>query len=341
MKAIKAVKRAVGLMAVASALIVVPAEKALAQAGRVKSSAASEPDANPGQVGNGGFLGVFLSDVNEARAKDLKLSEARGALVGQVVKDSPAAKAGLQENDVVLGFNSEQVQSAAQLHRLLLVTPPGRLVNLGIGRDGRIMTVPATLGERQAGMAPMMSSTPDIAEQMRLRAEEWKQESENLRQQFERNGDRKLLDKSEELKQQSEDFFKRAEEQKAEAEKFRKEGQLRGFPKSDNATAASRPRPGFKVIQLGEQLGRYFSVPGNTGLLVTEVEPGGLASRAGLKAGDCLFEVNGQKVQSRDDALRLISEAGEQAGSGKQSEVPLKIMRDHQEQTLRLELVRP
>ncbi len=343
MKLMKDMKRALVLIAVVSLLTVSLAGEAPAQAGRVKpaQAAASEAEANAGSAG-GGFLGVFLADVNETRAKELNLSEVRGALVGQVVKDSPAARAGLQENDVLLGFNNEPVQSAAQLYRLLIETPPGRTVNLAISRSGKLLTLPATLGERQAGRSPLMGGTPEITDQMITMAEKSKKDAEILRQKFESSGEKKLLEQAEELEQQAEDLSRRAEEQKAENEKFRKEGQLRGFLKPEVSAAAPRPRLGVKVLQLSEQLGKYFSVPGNTGVLVTEIEPHSLAARAGLKAGDCIFEVNGQKVQSRDDVARLLSEASQQVGSEKRSEaeVPVKIMRDHKEQTLRLETER-
>src|ERR1700730_16974012 len=48
---------------------------------------------------NGGWLGIGVGEVNPDKVKELKLPAERGVLVGKVVGDSPAAKAGLKEND--------------------------------------------------------------------------------------------------------------------------------------------------------------------------------------------------------------------------------------------------
>ena len=65
-----------------------------------------------------------------------------------VVADSPAAKAGLQKDDVIVRWDGEQIESAIQLSRLRRETPPGRTVRLGIVRDGREIEVSVQLGER-------------------------------------------------------------------------------------------------------------------------------------------------------------------------------------------------
>jgi S1-C subfamily serine protease len=51
--------------------------------------------------------------------------------------DAPAGKAGLYEHDVIVSLNGMAVDSAAQLRRMIRETPAGRVVNLGISRDGQ------------------------------------------------------------------------------------------------------------------------------------------------------------------------------------------------------------
>src|SRR5437868_14124714 len=68
------------------------------------------------------YLGVFLEEVSSERAKELRLSEERGAIVMKVVEGSPAEKAGLKENDVIVGFNGRQVDSVRELQRLMRYT---------------------------------------------------------------------------------------------------------------------------------------------------------------------------------------------------------------------------
>ena len=65
-----------------------------------------------------------------------------------VDQDAPAGKAGLKEHDVILEFNGTRVEGEEELKRLIHETPAGRKVTLGISRDGQMMQLPVTLGER-------------------------------------------------------------------------------------------------------------------------------------------------------------------------------------------------
>ncbi|MGH9397444.1 MAG: PDZ domain-containing protein, partial [Terriglobia bacterium] len=74
--------------------------------------------------GSGAWLGVNLKDVTAGQASTMKLPSEYGAIVTQVAPDSPAAKAGLKVNDVILEFGGMRVWSAAQLAQLVRETPP-------------------------------------------------------------------------------------------------------------------------------------------------------------------------------------------------------------------------
>ena len=97
----------------------------------------------------GASLGVYLADVNETRTKDLQLSEPRGALVGKVLENSPAAKAGLRENDVILSFDEQAIQTASTIYMLLQEALPESRVLLKIVRDGVERDVTVIMGDRQ------------------------------------------------------------------------------------------------------------------------------------------------------------------------------------------------
>lgn len=101
------------------------------------------------QPAPGASLGVYLADVNETRAKELRLSEPRGALVGKVLENSPAAKAGLRENDVILSFDEQTVQTASNIYMLLTEALPESRVLLKLVRDGVERDVTVIMGERQ------------------------------------------------------------------------------------------------------------------------------------------------------------------------------------------------
>src|SRR2546423_13166872 len=110
-----------------------------------------------------GWLGVETHEVTADKAKELKLSAERGVVLGRIVPDSPAAKAGLKENDVVTEINGQRVEGAAQFRRMIHEIPAGRSIQLTVWRDGRTQTISATLGkseERDHAMKKMMAPTP-------------------------------------------------------------------------------------------------------------------------------------------------------------------------------------
>ena len=96
----------------------------------------------------GGWLGVEIGEVTAEKAKDLKLSALRGVIVDGVEPDSPAAKAGIKEKDVITQYDGQPVEGAVQFRRLIRETPPGRSVMLGISRGGSLQNISVELGDR-------------------------------------------------------------------------------------------------------------------------------------------------------------------------------------------------
>jgi serine protease Do len=99
--------------------------------------------------GSGSYLGVDTRDVTPDRLADLHLKDERGVEVTMVDQDAPAGKAGLKEQDVILSVNGNDVQSVEQLRRMIRETPPGRVVTLGVSRNGQPLTVKVELAERK------------------------------------------------------------------------------------------------------------------------------------------------------------------------------------------------
>jgi len=94
------------------------------------------------------YLGVDTRDVTSDRVAALKLKEEGGVEILMVDQDAPAGKAGLKEQDVIVSFNGQKVESVEQLKRVIRETPPGRNVNLGIIRDGQPINLSAQLADR-------------------------------------------------------------------------------------------------------------------------------------------------------------------------------------------------
>jgi serine protease Do len=96
----------------------------------------------------GGWLGVEIAEVTAEKAKDLKLSAVRGVIVDGVEPDSPAAKAGVKERDIITQYDGQPVEGTVQFRRLIRETPPGRTITLEISRGGSLNNISVELGDR-------------------------------------------------------------------------------------------------------------------------------------------------------------------------------------------------
>ena len=93
------------------------------------------------------WLGVYIQNVDDNVAKALKLSNRDGALVSDVVEESPAEKAGLEQGDVIVEFNDVLIHDSAHLKNIVSSTPPGSLSKVIIFRDEKKKSVNVTLEE--------------------------------------------------------------------------------------------------------------------------------------------------------------------------------------------------
>lgn len=116
--------------------------------------------------GSGSYVGIFLAEIDGARAKALKLREERGVEVTKVEDDSPAAKAGMKIGDVVLDYNGQRVEGIEQFRRFVRETPPNRDVKMQVSRDGNVQNLIVRVGQRKSGMeiamVPRVMEVPEI-----------------------------------------------------------------------------------------------------------------------------------------------------------------------------------
>ena len=112
-----------------------------------------------------GFLGVGFGSVPPLLSLHLKLDEGHGVLVGDVWKDSPAASAGLEVNDIVLGINGKDVRSPKDLTDVLATSHAGDEMELERIHRGDRGRVTVTLGKRpdslRRGPLGMLRRQPD------------------------------------------------------------------------------------------------------------------------------------------------------------------------------------
>ena len=129
-----------------------------------------------------GWLGVVIQPVSEDMAKSLHMQDAKGALISDVTKDSPAEKAGLKPEDVVLTADGRAIEDSSALSRYIASKAPGSTVRLQILRGESQKTVSLTLGTfpdevdrdesspargEKLGMT-LRDLTPSAAEQLQL-----------------------------------------------------------------------------------------------------------------------------------------------------------------------------
>ncbi len=94
-----------------------------------------------------GWLGVSIQQVTPEIAESVGLSPASGALVGRVNEGGPADKANIRGGDIVLKFNGQDVKEMRTLPRIVAETEIGKQVPVVLWRDGKQLTVQASVGE--------------------------------------------------------------------------------------------------------------------------------------------------------------------------------------------------
>lgn len=268
----------------------------------------------------GSFLGVHAEDVNKENMGHYGLREARGVGVTEVVKDSPAEKAGLRKDDVILRFEGDSVTSVRKLTRLVSEVAPDQNVRLAISRGGSEQEVAVTMGKRNNSFGAMhkfeFPQGPDGFKGLK--------ELEGLKH----LGELKGLEN-----------FKHLEELKGELKG------LEGFkmmtppgnvwnwegqgPGGDGMVFAfgNHRRIGVSTMQLTKQLADYFGVAEGTGVLVTAVTEDGPAAKAGVKAGDVITAVDGEKIDGAGDLTRTINKK-------KDGDVTITVIRKKDQKTI-------
>ncbi len=93
-----------------------------------------------------GWLGVQIQPVTPDIAESLGMKDATGALVASVVETGPARDAGLQQGDIITGWDGAAVGKFRELPRLVAGTEAGKVVELAILREGKPMTLSVTTG---------------------------------------------------------------------------------------------------------------------------------------------------------------------------------------------------
>jgi serine protease Do len=134
------------------------------------------PQLEKGRVTRG-WLGVSIQEVTEDIAKSFKLKESKGALVAEVMEDTPAQQGGLERGDIIISFAGKEVETPNELQRIVAATLPNKRVKVEVIRDGKaktltvkVGTMPDEITETEKAITTdlgltVQTLTPDLAEQ--------------------------------------------------------------------------------------------------------------------------------------------------------------------------------
>jgi len=93
------------------------------------------------------WLGVFIQELDDATARALNLNIRDGALISDVIEDSPAKKSGIKEGDLIIYFDGEKVKNPSNLKNLVSSTAPGTKSKITLIREGKELTITELLEE--------------------------------------------------------------------------------------------------------------------------------------------------------------------------------------------------
>jgi serine protease Do len=232
-------------------------------------------------VDGAGFLGVYTEEITKDNVSQYGLRDARGVGITEVVKDSPAEKAGLRKGDVITRFDNEAVNSVRQLNRLVSEVAPDHKVTLAISRGGSEQELSVAMGKRPGFTSTLRKGTiphfPGVEGFPGI----------ELMPGIEGDSDRLIF------------------------------------------ALGNHRRIGVATTQLTKQLADYFGVTDGKGVLVTSVSENSPAAKAGIKAGDVITAVDGEKVEASGDLSRAISKQ-------KDGDVSVTIVRDKNQRTIKV-----
>jgi len=234
--------------------------------------------------GGGSWLGAGVAEVTPEKMRELKLAADRGVVLGKIVPDSPAAKAGLKPNDVVTEINGQRVEGMEQFRRMIREIPAGRTAQFTVWRDGRSQNINVTIGKSEM-----------------------------------RHGS----------------TFLAPAEPGSFAFQIPDMPQIRGMFENGPWTM-NRTRLGIDAEELNGEFGNYFGAPDGEGILVRGVFPDTPAAKAGLKVGDVIVSVDGEKIRSVGELRAKMAEQSQE-----KTTLKLGLIRNKAPLTVTVELPAP
>jgi len=244
-------------------------------------------------VVKGGYLGLTLREETK--------SDEGGALVEHVASDSPAGKAGLKDGDVIIAFGGDVVRGPARVRERLRNSKPGDKVAVDVRRDGKVQKLTVELGERKVS------------------AWRW------------RSGDYAPLDENQQ--RELEKTLKGLDEKLPEL--GNRIGKMKLYAPGRHGLmlfGRSKPLLGVEMIETTPEYREALGGSKEAGVLVGKVLAGSAAEKGGLKVGDLILSVDGEKIADPGDL-------GEAIGKREGKTIDLEVVRD--KKTMHVKAVLP
>jgi membrane-associated protease RseP (regulator of RpoE activity) len=252
--------------------------------------------------GKSPYLGVSLGEETE--------SPDGGARIEDVFDDSPAAKAGLREGDVIVQFGATAIHGPMALTKKIHESKAGDKVPVTVLRDGKQETLTVEIGERAERR--IVVKVPDF-------------EGEDLIVPMPDLDKLKIelhdLDGQKDVLEKQADAMKR----------IHVLGRGRGRGLSWFAAEYGKPRLGVELVEATPDLREFLGGKRDAGVLVGKILAGRPAERAGIRVGDLIVSVDGTSVEDSGDLIDTLSEK-----DGKT--VDLEIVRDKRTMHLKVEI---
>ncbi len=93
------------------------------------------------------WLGVYIQELDDETARALEIKTRNGALITDVVEDSPAEKSGLEEGDLIISFNGQSISDPSNLKNVVSLSSPDKSSKVKVIRNGKKKTINVVLEE--------------------------------------------------------------------------------------------------------------------------------------------------------------------------------------------------
>ncbi len=178
-----------------------------------------------------GWLGVGIQNLTEELAESFDYPSTEGALVSHIQQETPAAKAGIRQGDIIIRFNGERIKDVNELRNKVAATTPGKDIDLDVIREGRKTRLSVKIGEMPG-----------------------------------------------------------------------KDQELQSEPEVDGSADL-----GVSIEPLSAEIAKQLGTSRRNGVVVTAVNPGSLAARAGFRRGDIIVRAGSKNIETIRDFHAAIS----------------------------------